>query len=264
MLTVTDLCDYIWCPYLVYLKKVKKIRPAPTQEMIEGTIRHKIYETLGPMQEVLLRSRIGQDDTLQDIEGIIENAGYQHAKNIALKTRSRNECKNYDIIPLLSDIKKEIRYEAIILAARIRMLAETNAMDHVADILFPPGDRELYIEDKAIGLKGRIDKVERMGGVVIPVDYKTGRPALQVYESQRMQLCAYALLLRRKEGVQVPIGIIDYTKSGTRIPVRTGKATEKSVLDTICKVNKIINKETIPVMTRKEKCKKCSFYEHCK
>ena len=59
--------------------------------------------------------------------------------------------------------------------------------------------RSLELQSEALGLSAKIDIVMGEGDVVVPVDFKRGRlPVVPegAYEPERVQLCAYGLLLR--------------------------------------------------------------------
>jgi hypothetical protein len=58
--------------------------------------------------------------------------------------------------------------------------------------------RERWLEDGALGLKGRPDLVERVGGVLTVVDFKTGQG--DITDDQKDQLLIYASLVRSAFG----------------------------------------------------------------
>src|SRR6266704_2896507 len=64
----------------------------------------------------------------------------------------------------------------------------------------PPFEvRSVELSSVALGLSAKIDLIECDGSLVCPVDYKRGKPPQneeRSWEPERVQLCAYGLLLR--------------------------------------------------------------------
>ncbi|MBX5484648.1 MAG: CRISPR-associated endonuclease Cas1 [Myxococcaceae bacterium] len=81
--------------------------------------------------------------------------------------------------------------------------------------------RAVELSSAQLGISAKIDLVDGEGGRVEPVDYKRGRPpenAQRSWEPERIQLCAYGLLLR-EHGYTCDRGILYFAESKTRVPV---------------------------------------------
>jgi CRISPR-associated protein Cas1 len=76
-----------------------------------------------------------------------------------------------------------------------------------------------------LALFGKLDLVEEKNGLVYPVEYKrgagpggdNGQPPY--WENDAIQLCAQAMLLEEEMGISVPMGILYYIGSKSRIEV---------------------------------------------
>lgn len=67
-------------------------------------------------------------------------------------------------------------------------------------------------------LRGRPDYVLELGGRLIPVEVKPTRSARHPYDSDRMQLAAYCLLIEETSGVAPPFGILRYADQSWELP----------------------------------------------
>lgn len=82
--------------------------------------------------------------------------------------------------------------------------------------------RSLVLSSESLGLSAKIDLVEGEGdGAVVPVDYKRGAPPSNgqgAHDPERVQLCAYALLLR-EHGYRCERGVLYFAAAKTRVEV---------------------------------------------
>lgn len=81
--------------------------------------------------------------------------------------------------------------------------------------------RSVAASSERLGLSTRMDIVEGEDGLVMPVEYKRGRPPdvpHRVYDPERVQVCAQALVLR-DAGYEVPRGEVYFAESKERVPV---------------------------------------------
>ncbi|MBZ0291118.1 MAG: CRISPR-associated protein Cas4 [Anaerolineae bacterium] len=63
---------------------------------------------------------------------------------------------------------------------------------------------------RGYGLNGKPDFLLRQGGMVIPVEVKTGKTPARPYPGHVMQLAAYCVLVEENYGVRPPHGVIRY------------------------------------------------------
>jgi CRISPR-associated protein Cas4 len=92
--------------------------------------------------------------------------------------------------------------------------------------------RSVSLSSAKLGLSAKIDLVEGEGGAVCPVDYKRGKPPpndLGAHEPERVQLCAYGLLLN-ESGHNCERGVLYFAQAKTRIgrPRRAARYLHRS------------------------------------
>jgi len=263
MVTVTDLCDYVWCPYLVFLKRVKRIRPPPTPQMVRGTIIHKAKENISKSERIILENKVNDDSSMEEIRKLVFDNAYQCAKNAVLREGKRMKEMGMDKIELLSEIKRDLFYESISTAVRLRRALDKADLKTALDSIYPPCEMECMLEDRELGLRGRIDRYEQVGEISIPIDYKTGSFNGEVSRSQKIQIAAYALIMERKLNTRVPFGLIEYTNVNRVLPVIVDDAAKREVKVTLEKVKEIIEKKKESEKNKDWRCSYCSFREHC-
>jgi len=263
MITVTDLCDYVWCPYQVYLKKVKRIRPPPTPQMVRGTVIHKVKEDISRSEKILLMDRVGEGSGIDDIRKVIFDNAYQCAKNAVLKERARLEGAGLDPMDLLSELKRDLYYDSISTAAKLKRALERSDLPTALESMYPECMMECMLEDGELGLRGRIDRYEQVGDVSIPIDYKSGSFKGEVTDSQRVQIAAYAIIMERNLNTRVPFGLIEYTNLDRILPVIVDDAARNDVMKILDEVKRIVYEKNEPEKNKDWRCSYCSFKEHC-
>ena len=264
MLTVTDLCDYSWCPYSLYLRKVQHIRPPPTASMVRGTIIHAMKEQCNRTEPVIAAHEIPPTATLADIQEILFRNAYAHAKNALVKLRRPYEDAGGDALELLAELKTEARYDSLIKAATFKKACASMPYETALEMAFPTRSAELPLHDKGIGLRGRIDAVEEpQPGVMIPVDYKTGAFSGEVTDQQRLQIGAYTILIERVLGCSSPLGLIVYTGFGVTVPVVPGERGRQQVYESLEAAKKLVLSKKEPEKKEGKRCSGCIYAPYC-
>ena len=111
-------------------------------------------------------------------------------------------------------------------------------------------------------LTGKPDYVVRQGRVLIPVEVKPRRQALQPYASDIMQLAAYCLLLEDERGQSPPCGLIRYQSETFRIPyTRALRAQLLTLLDEIRQ--QADAPDVLPNHHEPRRCLGCGHRAHC-
>ena len=126
--------------------------------------------------------------------------------------------------------------------------------------------RSLSLSAPGIGLVAKIDLVEADGDLVTPIDYKRGKApdiAEEVYEPERVQLCAQALILE-ENGYKVERGIIYFVASRQRVEVaiddRLRARTRELLADLRASGTRT---EPPPPLVDSPKCPRCSLVGIC-
>ncbi|WP_225896376.1 CRISPR-associated protein Cas4 [Amazonocrinis nigriterrae] len=98
---------------------------------------------------------------------------------------------------------------------------------------------ELFLESEELGLRGRLDALRTRDGQTIPYEHKRGRAHRDennqpsAWESDRLQILAYAYLLESAHGITVQEGRIRYHADNVLIHVPlddTGRSTVREAI----------------------------------
>ncbi len=125
--------------------------------------------------------------------------------------------------------------------------------------------RGLNVFSKRLGLSGRADVVEftDSGGKIVPypVEYKSGKPKLDISDSA--QLCAQALCLEEMLGVTIGKAAIFYGKPRRRLEVELSDELRQSTEDIIAKIHEMVQQRIVPKAIHSSKCEFCSIADEC-
>ena len=122
-------------------------------------------------------------------------------------------------------------------------------------------ERALPIWCERLGLVGRADVVEFIGGVPCPVEYKSGRSRKGRPETS--QLCAQALCLEEMFGVAVPKGALYWHGSRERREVVFTEAMHAEVERVAQAVRTMLVQRLVPPPVNDKRCDGCSLKESC-
>ncbi|HET8540547.1 MAG TPA: CRISPR-associated endonuclease Cas1 [Anaeromyxobacter sp.] len=145
-------------------------------------------------------------------------------------------------------------------------------VDARAGAMPPPGEeapfevRSVPLSSVSLGLSARIDVVEGESGAVCPVDYKRGKPPpneLGAHEPERVQLCAYGLLLN-EHGHACERGILYFAQAKTRVEVEFDDALRARTLELLAQAREIATSGIVPPpLIASPKCQGCSLHGVC-
>lgn len=126
--------------------------------------------------------------------------------------------------------------------------------------------RSLSLSAPKAGLIAKIDLVEADGDLVTPVDYKRGKaPDIpdEVYEPERVQLCAQALVLE-ENGYRVERGVIYFVASRQRVEVPIDDALRARTRALLAELRESAARlEPPPPLVDSPKCPRCSLVGIC-
>jgi CRISPR-associated exonuclease Cas4 len=115
--------------------------------------------------------------------------------------------------------------------------------------------------DPATNLTGRPDYLVREGDQIVPVEVKSGRAPFRPYDSHRLQLAAYCLLVEAVHGRTPPSGIIKYDDRGFEIPFTY--ALKNEVLDVVAEMRRFEYSQPDRSHHDERRCRACGFLEGC-
>lgn len=129
---------------------------------------------------------------------------------------------------------------------------------------------ELYLESAELGLRGAVDALRTRDGQLIPYEHKRGRcwrdeqnqPA--AWESDRLQILAYACLIESARGISIPEGRIRYHADNVMVRVAlddAGRATVRAAIEQARQLRRSPHRP--PVTDNERLCTNCSLAPVC-
>lgn len=116
--------------------------------------------------------------------------------------------------------------------------------------------------DAGLGLTGKPDYLIRKHHRIIPVEVKSSWAPTAPYDSHKLQLAAYCLLVQSYYGVRPPYGLLRYRNRTFRVNFST--ELEEQVLDVLDEIR--LQKEQEEVCRshhQKKRCACCGFRYTC-
>lgn len=124
------------------------------------------------------------------------------------------------------------------------------------------GKVEKPLYDSALGLTGKPDYLVKNHNQVIPVEVKSMWAPREPYDSHRLQLGAYCLLVERSLGQRPPYGLLRYRNRTFRIPYTTSFEDEViGILEDIR--NHKDMEEVCRSHEHPNRCARCGYRNRC-
>jgi len=261
MITVSLIREYLYCPLMVYIEYDNPetytnsiISYKLSREAFRGfeeIVKRNIWTLKGRMQfkEIL-------EEIFRDIPEYLES----------IYTKFEDEINNDDIIIKYQNLKEDLKLNSWLIAIKIQKILNNGITGSDAvDMLFPPCLNEFIIIDKEDGLLGKIDKIEIIDGVYYPIKFKTTLPPLKgVWDSDALQLTAYAILMEYEFNKEVPVGFINYIKLGFKKPLLINTNLREKFLNVYNELSDILYNGYVPeVVKNPKKCRACNYSQIC-
>jgi CRISPR-associated protein Cas4 len=266
MISVTLLSAYRYCRRKLFLEYVLKIVPPPMEVMVKGSIRHNCFDTINKLEQSIVTSIIKPvpEEELFDIY----KAKYSKALRTAIITNKKAlSSLSIDMKALFSEMFPAFLSEARTRAGNLSEFIEKNKVygNELWEALVPKIKSELRIESKELELKGIIDEVLVYPDKLMPIELKTGKmPDSGVWDSHRIQMGAYILLLNKEHASRITDGIVRYIDFREDRKVTMNPFLEHEILDLIVKVKSLLDSLEIPSFCRPDtKCRNCSLKDKC-
>lgn len=216
------LARYISCPLQFYFHAAAGLREADEVEEDAGadTLGNVVHEVLLKMYEPFT----GKEITAKQIRELIPQTErmVNEAFGEYYRTGDLGHGKNLLAVKVACRfVSNFLRKEAELLESGAGPLAITELEKELQD--------EVTIKNKPIRLIGRADRIDRLGGALRIIDYKTGKAAKEELEfeeweelrsdsrlAKSFQLLMYAYLYRKNAGGEaVSSGIVSFRELGT-------------------------------------------------
>lgn len=134
--------------------------------------------------------------------------------------------------------------------------------EHRAVIDRARGSTELAVRSRRLGLRGRIDLVERDGATQVVVELKSG-PARRPSLADQVQLVAYGLCLGEMSGTPPRLELA-FTESGRREIVHPTARLVSRVEALVRELHEIDRGHWVPTDRRRSECGRCRFRGPCR
>jgi len=255
----STLNQYTFCPRNIYLSKVLKIKTKPTEGQTKGLLGHAVRKELS-MRQAKLLGKIQHPDELeiillQELDQIMQD----------FPSIYKGMLKDASYETLVPDIKAEVLSEIGTISTKLGIIVEELGIDRALQLV-TPWKVEYYVRSDSIGITGRVDKI-MLDETYVPVEIKTGQPSDGVWEGDRLQTCAYAMLLEDKFGLKEPIthGFVEYTRIQERRPVMTTEKLRREVINTRDSIIEILQGKIPEICSHGsgKKCEACGYKEKC-
>lgn len=127
----------------------------------------------------------------------------------------------------------------------------------------------LTLESGTLGLKGKVDCLRRRDGQLIPYEHKRGRARRvdekpEPWPSDRIQVCAYSLLLEEHTGKPIEEARIRYHADNATVRVPVDEAAREDVRKAVLRARELARSVERPPVTDNERlCLRCSLAPVC-
>ena len=129
---------------------------------------------------------------------------------------------------------------------------------------------DLFLESETLGLRGRVDALRTRDGQTIPYEHKRGRAHRdddkqpQAWESDRLQVLAYACLLEMALGIVIQEGRIRYHADNVLVHIPLDDAGRQEVQAAVQIAKELRTSTHRPPVTENERlCARCSLAPVC-
>jgi len=256
MIRVCDLGAFLYCPRAVYITLVLQVKEGRTAELDAARVGHMVRKELS----------LRQSRTLPSVGSVVEaeSAFAAELKSIigdAPRIFRREWHEGYGAhLPRIAD---EVRGEITNLAEELDAMAEDMGFEEAVRHITPLAI-DCRLASESLRLEGVVDKIMRYD-TLVPVDVKTKGPPASSWTEDRIQLCAYGMLLEESSGAEVKYGLLDYVRQARRQPVPFTESLRAATLESRDGVEAILDGEIPEVCPHgePERCRPCTLSGVC-
>ncbi|MFZ3167014.1 MAG: CRISPR-associated protein Cas4 [Candidatus Methanoperedens sp.] len=241
MIKVSDITTYTKCPRMCYFTNKGHDL---VSEVSSGYLERLILKELA--------MTYGSACNCSDIQNFLNNELERISNEI--RVIYRNELINIDDAAIAKSIMD------------IRPLIGTISLNLPVNSEFYSGE---FIQDEPVlrsdkfGLSGSPDRLLKINENLVPSIIKTGNmPENGVWNSDRLQLTAYSILVEEKYNSIVEKGFVEYARWGMVRPVVIKRHERRKVLQVMDKIKKI-QEGFMPERPKDAPCEYCGFVGIC-
>jgi CRISPR/Cas system-associated exonuclease Cas4 (RecB family) len=251
---VSVLSAYSFCPRSVYLSEVLGLEPDSLPEMQRGVFGQEVRKKLIGGQIALL-------GVVNDIPSLLS------ALRDELDSIFEGVLNKYPLVSSIDavKVKSEVVTDLGAFSDRLSYIADDIGFERALRKM-TPWKVDYSVSSGNMGLCGRIDKVMK-DQIYYPVEIKTCSPPENVWDGDRLQVCAYGLLLEEDLSLKkrIPYGYVEYTRIPEMRPVMYTDSLRKSVTDTRDKVCGLFEGDVPDICPHGNgrKCESCGYAKRC-
>jgi CRISPR-associated protein Cas1 len=130
--------------------------------------------------------------------------------------------------------------------------------------------KALELECPDLGLVGKVDCLRRLDGALVPYEHKRGRCRRgesnrpEAWESDRLQVAAYAMMLEEALDQPIPEGRVRYHQDNVTVRVPLDGAARQAVHDAVAQARRLRDSlDRPPVADNENLCVRCSLSPVC-
>ena len=253
--SVSLLREFDFCSRAVYLKHVLKVNPKFTLDYAHALVGYAVRKELSLRQPRLLR-KIKDGVHLEDLM-------VEEMENILfdLPVIYKRKLVDVDLEQLIPKLKREMKGELELMHNNLLSILKEYGFKRAVELLTPL-KVEYHLKSESIGFSGVIDKIMEP---LVPVKIKTGRVGGGVWGGDRLQLCAYGILLEEKFEQEIQSGFVEYTRVQEKRPVYFTENLRRKVLDARDTITEILSGHFPEICPHGNgrKCSACALKEEC-
>ena len=256
MVAVTDITSFMYCPRLLYLRKVLAKAEKPTAAMVIGAIRHSFHDLVNK-HEGRIVVHLPAASSIEQVESAFSSV-YTNLLRVAAATH-RRQLAGSGIAEkeAIENLKPFAKTEATERAGSIYGFALNNRVygEDLWEKLTPKILTEFPLRSELLKLKGKVDRVELRQNSVMPVELKTGKIAREgVWPQHRVQAAAYMMLLAERFSLPAGKAMIRYLDYGETRQVVLNPYMELEVRELSEKTAQLLSGEKEPAPCSRERC----------
>ena len=266
MISVSALSSYMYCPRKLYLEWVLRLTKPPKDVLLKGTIRHEAHEKINDVEEELVK-KITKSQTLKDLQEMYKKEYSEILRGTIRKYKKELLELELNLGETFKVMWPFILNESMIRSLNIFTFSQKYNLygEELWTKLVPKIVSEFSIESQALGIRGRVDQIEKYETEFVPYELKTGKmPEKGVWPGHRIQLGAYLLMLQEKANKPIREGFIRYLDTNETRQITMNPFLRDEIIELIKKVNLLLKAKSLPgYVDNENKCNACELKDDC-
>ncbi|HDN83574.1 MAG TPA: CRISPR-associated protein Cas4, partial [Candidatus Altiarchaeales archaeon] len=254
LINVSELSQYCYCPKSVYFS-IQGVKPERSEELLAGEIEHLVWREFSfhlPQAIEKVNKPFSKNEIFEllnrELEKVVTRVPYIY----------RNELAGLEFNSYVPKLRRNFNKSLEHIAEKVSLMLEEMEKAAVIERL-TPWRVEFFLKSEKLGLQGKIDKVMLIDNKYIPVEIKTGNFHGRVWLKDKIQVCAYSMLLEEclKLKEAISYGIVEYSNYQESVVVINSEKLRREVFRIRDKILEIINGKVPKGVKNSKKCMSC-------